>query len=74
MQELATAVKQCVHHTYPAVPENHVRREAGKAFTDGAEDHAIKIQLLLGGEKMVNEALRLALKLQAIVLASRPQK
>jgi hypothetical protein len=32
----------------------------------------MKIQLLLAGEKMVNEALTQALKLQAMLLAARP--
>jgi hypothetical protein len=40
-------------------------------FADGVEDPAIKIQLLVGGEKMVNEALRQALELQAVLLAAR---
>jgi hypothetical protein len=74
LQEFATAIKQCTHHAYPALPEDHIRREAGKAFADRVEDSTIKIQLLLGGEKTVNEALRLALKLQAMLLASRPPK
>jgi hypothetical protein len=34
----------------------------------------IKIQLLLGGEKTVNEALRQALELQAALLTARPLK
>jgi hypothetical protein len=68
------AIKQCAHHAYPTLPEDHIRREAGKAFADRVEDPTINIQLLLGGEKTVNEALRLAFKLQAILLASRPQK
>jgi hypothetical protein len=42
------------HRTYPALPENHVRREAGRALTNSVGDPDIKMQLLLGGEKMVN--------------------
>jgi hypothetical protein len=37
---------------------------------DRVGDPEIKIQLLFGGEKMVDEAL----KLQAVFLAARPQK
>jgi hypothetical protein len=59
MQEFTTAVEQVDHRAYSALPEGHIRKEAGKAFASGAEDAAIKIQLLLGGE-MVNEALRRA--------------
>jgi hypothetical protein len=38
------------------------------------EDPYIKIQLLLGEEKTVNEALRQALELQAVLAAARPHK
>jgi hypothetical protein len=38
------------------VPAGNIRREAGKAFTDGVEDPDTKIPLLLG-EKTVTEAL-----------------
>jgi hypothetical protein len=51
-----------------------VRREAGKAFTNREKDPNIKIHLLLGGEKMVNKALRQALKLQDVFLAARSPK
>jgi hypothetical protein len=34
LQELCTEIKQVAHHTNPALPENHVRRAAGKAFND----------------------------------------
>jgi hypothetical protein len=73
LQEFATAVEQLAHHAYPALPEDHIRREAGKAFADRVEDPAIKIQLLLRGEKTVNEAVRQDLEVQAIFLAARPQ-
>jgi hypothetical protein len=43
-------------------------------FADAVEDPAIKIQLLLGGEKMVNEALRQTVELQAMLLDARPIK
>jgi hypothetical protein len=74
LQEFATAIEQLAHRAYPALPEDHVRKEAGKAFADGVEDPDIKIQLLLGGEKTVNEALRQALELQAVFLAARPRQ
>jgi hypothetical protein len=34
----ATAIEQLAHRAYPALPEDHVRKEAGRAFTDGVED------------------------------------
>jgi hypothetical protein len=49
-------------------------REAGNAFAGGIEDPDIKISLLIGGEKMVNEALTQALELQAAFIAARPRK
>jgi hypothetical protein len=74
LQEFARGIQQLAHRSYPALPEDHLRREAGKAFADGVEDPAIKIQLLLGGEKTVNEALQQALELQAVLLTARPHR
>jgi hypothetical protein len=51
-----------------------MRRKAGKAFDNGVEDPDGRNQLLLGGEKMVSEALRQALDLQTVFLAARPRK
>jgi hypothetical protein len=51
-----------------------VRRKAGKAFDSGVEDPDGRNHLLLGGEKLVNEALGQALDLQAVFLAARPRK
>jgi hypothetical protein len=51
LQDFATAIEQLAHRAYPTLPEDHVRREAGRAFTYGVKDPDIKIQLLLGGEK-----------------------
>jgi hypothetical protein len=73
LQEFATAIEHLAHHTYPVLPKDNMR-EASKAFTDGVEHRAIKIKLLVGGDKTVNEALRQALELQAVLLAARPQK
>jgi hypothetical protein len=74
LQEFAMAIEQLVHRAYPTLPEDHIKREAGKAFTDGVEDPDIKMQLLLGGEKTVKEALRQALELQAVLQAARPHR
>jgi hypothetical protein len=74
LRDFATAIEQLAYRAYPALPEEHIRREAGCAFVDGVGDADIKIKLLLGEEKTVNEALRQALELQAVFLAARPQK
>jgi hypothetical protein len=74
LQEFTIAIKQFTLSLYPTLPEDHVRREAGKAFIDRVEDPDIKIKLLLGGQKTVTEALRQTLKLQAMLLATRTHK
>jgi hypothetical protein len=56
LQEFATAVGKLTHRAYPALPEDHIRREATKLFADRVQDPVIKIQLLL--ERKVSEALR----------------
>jgi hypothetical protein len=50
-----TAIELLAHHAYPMLPEDHIGREAAKAFAYGVEDTDIKIQLLLG-EMMINKA------------------
>jgi hypothetical protein len=66
LQDFAMAIETLAHRAYPNLPTDYVAREAGKAFTYGIRDADIKIQLLLGGEKTVNEALRQALELQSL--------
>lgn len=62
------------HHTYPALPKDHIKKEAGRAFASSVLDPNIKIQLPLRGEKIVSEAFRQTLKLQAMFLGARPWK
>jgi hypothetical protein len=57
LHDSATAIEQLAHCASPTLPEDHIWREAGKAFAYEVEDPDIKIRLLLGGEKTVNEAL-----------------
>jgi hypothetical protein len=51
LQDFATAIEQLAHRAYPTLPEDHIRREAGRAFAYGVKDPDIKIQLLLGGKR-----------------------
>jgi hypothetical protein len=74
LQKFTTPIKQLAHRAYTALPEDHIRRQAGKAFGYGVQDTAIKIHLLLIGEKTVNEALGQALEMQAVLPASKPHK
>jgi hypothetical protein len=62
------------HRAYPTLPEEHIGRETWKGFAYGVQDPDIKIQLLLGREETVNEALRQALELQTVLAADRPYK
>jgi hypothetical protein len=57
LQDFATAIETLARHAYPNLLTDYVAREAGKAFTYGIRDADIKIQLFLGEEKTVNEAL-----------------
>jgi hypothetical protein len=43
LQDFATAIEQLSHRAYPTLPEDHVRREAGRSFTYGVKDPDIKI-------------------------------
>jgi hypothetical protein len=72
LQDFAKAIEMLALRAYPNLPADYVAREAGKAFAYGIRDADIKIQLLLRGEKTVNEALRQALELQAVLIAARP--
>jgi hypothetical protein len=56
---------------YPPLPEDHVRREEGKAFDDKLEDTDTKIQLSLGGKKTTKEIFTEALLLQDVFQAGR---
>jgi hypothetical protein len=43
LQEFSTAVEQLAHCAYHAIPEDHIKRVAGKSFADEVEDPVIKI-------------------------------
>jgi hypothetical protein len=51
LQDFVTVTEELAHRAYPTLLENHIWREAGKAFAHGVQDPDTKIQLLLGGEK-----------------------
>jgi hypothetical protein len=57
LQDFAKAIELLAHCANPTLREDHIGRDVTKAFTYGVEDPYIKIQLLLGGEKTINEAL-----------------
>jgi hypothetical protein len=43
LQEFATAIELLAHRAYPTLPEEHIGREAAKAFAHGVDDHDIKM-------------------------------
>jgi hypothetical protein len=55
LQEFYTTVKHLAHRAYPVLPEDHVRREGGKAFTNGVEATDTKIQLLPSSQAPKND-------------------
>jgi hypothetical protein len=57
-----------------ALFRDHGRRETGKTFADGVEDADMKVQLLLGGQKILNDTLRQAFEPQVVFLAARPRE
>jgi hypothetical protein len=73
LQEFPIAIEQLAHRAYSTIPEEYIRQVAGRAFVDRVEGPDIKIQLLLGGEK-VSKAFLQALKLQAVLLVPRPRE
>jgi hypothetical protein len=38
LQDFATAIEQLAHRAYSTLSEDHIRREAGKAFSYGVQD------------------------------------
>jgi hypothetical protein len=68
LQESSTAVRQLA---YTTLPKDHITRDAGRVFADGIEHPTIKIQLLLGGEKTVSEAIGQDLEVQAVLQTAR---
>jgi hypothetical protein len=48
LQEFSTAIEQLANRPYLALPEDNIRRQAGKAFSDGVEDTAIKNPVAAG--------------------------
>jgi hypothetical protein len=74
LQDFATAIQQLARRAYPASPEEHIRREAGKAFVVGIQDYDINIRLLLGSEKTLSEALQQVLEVHSVLIAARTKR
>jgi hypothetical protein len=66
-----TAIEYFTHHAFLALHENHIRNRPGKPLGNGIRDRGIKQQILLGGKKTLNEALRQTLGLEVSTLTVR---
>jgi hypothetical protein len=51
LQEFAIAFEKLVHSAYLALPENHVRKKAGKAFVNGLKDPGCKVPVACVGRE-----------------------
>jgi hypothetical protein len=72
LQEFAAAVEQLAHRALVGLPVGYIRTEAAHAFIDGIRAREVKQHLLMGGDRMLNEALNQALKLEAAKAAAWP--
>jgi hypothetical protein len=68
LQDFATVIEQLNHLAYNTFPEDHIRREAGKAFVDRVEDS------LPARRREDTEALRQTLQLHAVLIAAMSPK
>jgi hypothetical protein len=65
LQEFAAAVEQLAHRALVGFPVGHIQTEAAHSFIDGIRDREVKQNLLMGGDRTLNEALNQTLKLEA---------
>jgi hypothetical protein len=68
LQEFSTATEQLTHRAFPALHEDHVRRGLSNAFGNKIRYRSMKQQLLLGGNKKINQALRQTAGLEVVRL------
>jgi hypothetical protein len=66
LQEFSTAIKQLTHCVSTAMHENHVHRGPRKTLSNGIRNQCIQQQLLLEGNKTLNEALRQTPELEVL--------
>jgi hypothetical protein len=64
LQESAATITQLAHCTHTGLPQYYIRREAARAFIDGIEEQGVKFSFLMGGERMLEDALKQALGLK----------
>jgi len=69
-QEFAAAVEQLAHRVLFGLPVTFIQTEAAHSFIDGIRDREVKKHLLMGGYRILNATLILALKLEAAKAAA----
>jgi hypothetical protein len=72
-QEFAAAVEQLAHRALVGLPVAFIQTEAANSFIDGVRDRELKQDLLMGGDRTLNEALNQALNLEAAKAAAGPK-
>jgi hypothetical protein len=65
LQDFTAAIKQLVHWAIVQLSQNFIQRE-GK----GIRDREVMQQLLMGGDKMLNDAPTQAMKLEPVKVAT----
>jgi hypothetical protein len=72
LQEFATAAEQLVHWDLVGLPVYFIQRKAIHTFIDRVRDRELKQHLLMGSDRLLNEALNQALKLEVVKVAAGP--
>jgi hypothetical protein len=71
LQESATTTQQLAHMALVEQPQHFIQREGAHVYVDGISDQEIKHKLIVGGDKMLNEASSLTLMLEATKAAAK---
>jgi hypothetical protein len=72
MQEFTASTEQLARWDFVGFPVDYIQKEAVYAFVDGFRDREVKQNLLIGGERRLNETLNQAIRLEAAKAAAWP--
>ena len=70
LQEFAAAAEQLAHRALVGFPVAFLQTKAAHSFIDGVRDQEVKQNLLMGGDRTLNEALNQTLKLETAKAAA----
>jgi predicted Ser/Thr protein kinase len=65
LQEFAVTIGQLAHQALVELPLHFIQREAAYAFVSRIKDREMGQHLLMGGERMLDETLNHAVRLEA---------